>query len=144
MISSHLLQFYINGAWVTPFGGSTMGVENPATEEIVAEVALGSVADADRAIAAARAAFPGYTTTPVAERIAMMKRVLEVYNDRDDDFVEAMSTEMGAPLAWARERAVLGRAGAYGEHDQGRRGVPLGIHARHRPGSSMKGSASAR
>ena len=47
MISKHLSQFYINGAWVAPLGGSKMGVENPATEEIIAEVALGSVADAE-------------------------------------------------------------------------------------------------
>ncbi len=103
MISKHLSQFYINGEWVAPLGGSKMGVENPANEEIIAEVALGSVADADRAIAAARAAFLGYTVTPVAERIALLKRVLEIYNKREDDFVEAMSLEMGAPLAWARE-----------------------------------------
>jgi aldehyde dehydrogenase (NAD+) len=103
MISKHLSQFYINGEWVAPLGGSKMGVENPANEEIIAEVALGSVADADRAIAAARAAFLGFTVTPVAERIALLKRVLEIYNKREDDFVEAMSLEMGAPLAWARE-----------------------------------------
>jgi aldehyde dehydrogenase (NAD+) len=103
MISKHLSQFYINGEWVAPLGGSKTGVENPANEEIIAEVALGSVADADRAIAAARAAFLGYTVTPVAERIALLKRVLEIYNKREDDFVEAMSLEMGAPLAWARE-----------------------------------------
>ena len=103
MISSHLLQFYIDGAWVTPLGGEMRGVENPATEEIAAEVALGSMADVDRAVAAARAAFPGYTTTPTAERIALLQRILEIYNAREDDFVEAMSTEMGAPLSWARE-----------------------------------------
>ena len=78
MISSHLLQFYINGAWVMPLGGVTLDVENPATEEIVAEVALGSVADVDRAVAAARTAFAGYASTPVAERIALLKRILEV------------------------------------------------------------------
>jgi aldehyde dehydrogenase (NAD+) len=102
MISKHLSQFYIDGAWVEPLGGSRMGVENPANEEIVAEVALGSVADADRAIGAARAAFLSWTTTPVATRIALLKRILEVYNAREDDFVTAMSLEMGAPLAWSR------------------------------------------
>ncbi len=103
MISKNLSKFYIDGAWVAPLGGSMLGVENPASEEIVAEVALGSVADVDRAVAAARAAFLGYTTSPVAERIALLRRILDVYNAREDDFVDAMSTEMGAPLAWARE-----------------------------------------
>ena len=103
MISKHLSHFYINGEWVAPLGGTTMGVENPANEDIVAQVALGSAADADRAIAAARAAFLPWTTTPVADRIALLRRILEVYNSREDDFVEAMSVEMGAPLSWARE-----------------------------------------
>ncbi|PZQ99990.1 MAG: aldehyde dehydrogenase family protein [Cereibacter sphaeroides] len=102
MISKHLSQFYINGEWVAPLGGTKMGVENPANEEIVGEVALGTAADVDRAVAAARAAFLGFTVTPIKDRIALLKRVLEVYNAREDDFVEAMSTEMGAPLSWSR------------------------------------------
>ncbi len=102
MISANLLKFYINGEWVEPLGGSRVGVENPATEEMVAEVALGSVRDADRAVAAARAAFPAFTTWPVAERIALLRRVLEIYNDRYEDFAQAMRIEMGAPVEWAR------------------------------------------
>ncbi len=101
-ISANITRFYINGAWVEPVSVNRMGVENPATEEIVAEVALGSEADADRAIMAARAAFDGWTVTPVADRIALVKRILEVYTDRYEDFAQAMSTEMGAPIEWAR------------------------------------------
>lgn len=102
MISVNLTKFYINGAWVEPQSQARMGVENPATEEIVAEVALGNQADIDAAIAAARAAFDAYTVWPVADRIALVKRILEVYNDRYEDFAQAMSTEMGAPIEWAR------------------------------------------
>lgn len=102
MIPANMLKFYINGQWVDPISKARMGVENPATEEIVCEVAMGNEADADRAIAAARAAFDGWTYRPVAERIAVMKRVLEVYNDRYEDFAQVMSTEMGAPITWAR------------------------------------------
>ncbi|MDZ4093870.1 MAG: aldehyde dehydrogenase family protein [Paracoccaceae bacterium] len=102
MISANLLKFYINGEWVEPLGHARLGVENPATEEIVAEVALGTEADADRAIMAARAAFDGYTVWPVADRIALVKRVLAEYNARYEDFAQAMLTEMGAPLDWAR------------------------------------------
>ena len=102
-ISRHIGQFYINGQWVDPLPGATkMGVENPATEEIVGEVALGTAADADRAIAAARAAFDGWTVVPVKERIALVRKILEVYNSRYEDFAQAMSTEMGAPIEWAR------------------------------------------
>ncbi len=103
MIPRHMQQFYIDGGWVDPLSSARLGVENPATEEIVAEVALGNAADADRAIAAARAAFGAWTVVPVAERIAVVKRILEVYNSRYEDFAQAMSIEMGAPITWARE-----------------------------------------
>jgi aldehyde dehydrogenase (NAD+) len=102
MIPANMLKFYINGQWVDPISKVRIGVENPATEEIVCEVAMGSAEDADRAILAARAAFDGWTYSPVADRIAVVKRILEVYNDRYEDFAQVMSTEMGAPITWAR------------------------------------------
>ncbi|MBL9051471.1 MAG: aldehyde dehydrogenase family protein [Tabrizicola sp.] len=102
MIPANMLKFYINGQWVDPISKNRMGVENPATEEIVAEVAMGNAEDADRAILAARAAFDSWTYRPVAERIAVVKRILEVYNERYEDFAQVMSTEMGAPITWAR------------------------------------------
>ena len=102
MIPANMLKFYINGQWVDPISKARMGVENPATEEIVCEVAMGNAEDADRAILAARAAFDGWTYRPVKERIAVVKRVLEVYNERYEEFAQVMSTEMGAPITWAR------------------------------------------
>jgi len=102
MIPANMDKFYINGAWVAPLSANRMGVENPATEDIVAEIALGSEADADRAILAARAAFDAWTVTPVADRIALVKRILDIYNARYEDFAQVMSTEMGAPIEWAR------------------------------------------
>lgn len=103
MAYANLSKFYIDGAWVAPLGETTLGVENPATEEIVAQVALGTTADADRAIAAARAAFDGFSSWKVADRIALLEAVLAEYNRRYEEFAVAMSTEMGAPMAWARE-----------------------------------------
>ena len=102
MISDNMQKFYINGKWVEPISKNRMGVENPATEEIVAQLALGNEADADAAIMAARAAFGAYTVWPVAKRIALVKRILEIYNERYEDIAAAMSTEMGAPIEWAR------------------------------------------
>jgi aldehyde dehydrogenase (NAD+) len=102
MISKNISKFYINGEWVEPISKTRMGVENPANEEIVAQVALGNTEDADRAIMAARAAFDSYTIWPVAKRIALVKRILEIYNSRYEDFAQAMLTEMGAPIEWAR------------------------------------------
>jgi aldehyde dehydrogenase (NAD+) len=103
MISANMTKFYINGAWVEPISTVRIVVENPATEEIVCQMALGNDADADRAIMAARAAFDGWTVTPVAQRIALLKRILEIYNARAEDFAAAMTMEMGAPSAWARD-----------------------------------------
>ncbi|MFZ1662418.1 MAG: aldehyde dehydrogenase family protein [Paracoccaceae bacterium] len=102
MIPANMLKFYINGQWVEPLSKSRIGVENPATEEIVCEVAMGNADDADRAIMAARAAFDAWTVVPVKDRIAIVQRILEVYNDRYEDFAQVMSTEMGAPIEWAR------------------------------------------
>ncbi len=102
MVMDNALKFYINGAWVAPRGKERMGVENPATEEILGEIALGSEADADAAIMAARAAFDAYTVWPVADRIALVQKVLDEYNARYEDMAQAMSLEMGAPIEWAR------------------------------------------
>jgi aldehyde dehydrogenase (NAD+) len=102
MAYENLSKFYINGAWVAPLSKDMIGVENPATEEIVGHVALGNEADADRAIMAARAAFAAWTVVPPAERIALVQRILDEYNKRYEDFAQAMSTEMGAPIEWAR------------------------------------------
>jgi len=103
-ISANLGKFYIDGAWVDPLpGGSKLGVENPATEEIVGEIALATEADVDRAVAAARAAFDRYTVTPLKERIALVQRILDLYNARAEDMAQIMSTEMGAPITWSRE-----------------------------------------
>lgn len=103
MISDNLLKFYINGSWVAPLSSARMAVENPATEAQIAEVALGSIADADSAVAAARAAFDGFSVWPVARRIDLLRAVLAEYNRRYDDFATAMRLEMGAPAAWARD-----------------------------------------
>jgi aldehyde dehydrogenase (NAD+) len=102
MFPDNMLRFYINGQWVEPISNKRLGVENPATEEIVCEVALGNDADADKAIMAARAAFAAWTVRPVAERIAVVKRLLEVYNAKYEELAQVMSTEMGAPIEWAR------------------------------------------
>ena len=79
-IEQNIGRFYINGAWVDPdAGGSFADVINPAKEQSVAKVALGSQADAEKAIAAARAAFPGFSAWSAADRLALLGRVRDVY-----------------------------------------------------------------
>lgn len=100
-MSNHL-KFYIDGAFVDPLAPATLDVINPATEEAYTRISLGTAADVDRAVAAARAAFPSFAKVPQAERLAMLKRILEIYNERYEDIAQAVTQEMGAPLSFAR------------------------------------------
>ncbi|MCK6452485.1 MAG: aldehyde dehydrogenase family protein [Alphaproteobacteria bacterium] len=101
-MSNHL-KFYIDGAWVDPVRPATLDVINPATEEAYTKISLGAAADVDRAVAAARAAFPAFSQTAKAERVALLGRIVEVYKRRMDDIARAVSDEMGAPIGMARE-----------------------------------------
>ena len=96
---SNALKFYIDGAWVDPVEPATIDVINPATEEVYIKIAAGSAADVDRAVAAAREAFPAFTLTGKAERLRLLTRILEIYNKRGEDIARAVSDEMGAPMA---------------------------------------------
>ena len=98
------LQFYIDGQWVDPAVPRALDVINPSTEEPVARISLGSAADVDKAVAAARRAFETYSRTTREERLALLGKVLEVYQKRYGDVVAAISQEMGAPL-WLSKAA---------------------------------------
>jgi aldehyde dehydrogenase (NAD+) len=99
---SHHLQFYIDGAWVDPVVPARLDVIDPAQEEAYTAISVGSRADVDRAVAAAKAAFPAFARTTKAERLALLRRVLEIYKERFEDIAQAVSREMGAPLGFAR------------------------------------------
>lgn len=99
---SHHLQFYINGKWVDPVTPRTHTVINPSTEQACAEISMGSAADVDRAVQAARKAFETYALTSVAERCALLERVIAEYLKRYAEMAVAISTEMGAPNALAQ------------------------------------------
>ena len=96
------LQFYIDGAWVDPAAPKTLEVINPATEEPCGTISMGSEADVDKAVAAAKAAFPAWSTTTREERIAIFEKIIEVYQSRYDEIAETISTEMGAPIWLAK------------------------------------------
>ena len=98
------LKFYIDGQWVDPAAPVTHDVINPSTEEVCAQISLGSAADVDKAVAAARRAFETYSQTTREERLALLGKVLEVYQKRYGDVVAAISQEMGAPL-WLSKAA---------------------------------------
>ena len=97
-------EFYIGGEWVQPAEAKDQTVINPATEEPVAVISLGSAADVDRAVAAAKAAFETWSQTSVADRVALLARIIEIYERRSTEMDLAISLEMGAPIDFAREQ----------------------------------------
>ncbi|MCA8880299.1 MAG: aldehyde dehydrogenase family protein [Rhodobacteraceae bacterium] len=99
-------EFYVGGAWVGAADGRDFSLIDPATEDACGVISLGSVADADAAVAAARAAFPAWAARPSAERRALIARILEIYEARAEDLAQAISLEMGAPIDWARRAQV--------------------------------------
>jgi aldehyde dehydrogenase (NAD+) len=94
-------RFFIDGAWVDASDRQSVDVINPATEEVVGRVALGTAADVDRAVDAARRAFETFSRTTVDERAALLERIVAVYKKRLTDVGQAISDEMGAPLKFA-------------------------------------------
>src|SRR5579871_5722822 len=97
------MQFYIDGAWVDPVVKKSTPVVNPATEEAMYEIALGSKADVDKAVAAARRAFETYSQTSREERVALLSKIVEIYKGRMKEIGAAVSDEMGAPLPMAEK-----------------------------------------
>ncbi|WP_241291496.1 aldehyde dehydrogenase family protein [Burkholderia stabilis] len=93
---------YINGEFVTPHGHEWFDLHDPSTEQVVGQVRLGDGEDAERAIAAAKAAFPGWSRTTREERIAALKRMLDAVAAREDDLMQAIVTEYGAPVERGR------------------------------------------
>jgi aldehyde dehydrogenase (NAD+) len=102
----HHHHFYIDGQWVAPTEKTLIDVINPATEEAVATITAGGTADVDRAVAAARRAFVTYAQISREDRLDLLGRIVAIYRKRTNDLAEAICAEMGAPLAFARERHV--------------------------------------
>ena len=98
----NLTKFYIGGRWVEPLSSATLPVMNPATEAQIGTVAMGNAADVDRAVAAAKAAFEGFSTTSKQVRLDLLYRLKAVTERRFEDLAQAMRMEMGAPITMAR------------------------------------------
>ena len=108
---NNALKFYIEGQWLEAESGETLEVVDPSTEQAFIKIAVGNAEDVNKAVAAARRAFPAFSLTSVGERLALLEEILRVYNLRYDDLVQAVSQEMGAPLHFARDAQVWsGRA----------------------------------
>jgi len=103
---SNLKNFYINGQWVAPSASNDFEVINPSNEEVCATISLGSEADTNAAVTAARAAFEDWAFTPKADKLALLRKLLEVYKARSEEMAQAMSMEMGAPIKLSRAQQV--------------------------------------
>jgi aldehyde dehydrogenase (NAD+) len=99
-------KFYIDGAWVEPEEPGLIDVVDPSTEAVFTQVAAGCARDVDRAVAAARRAFPAFAATSAADRRELLQNISREYTKRYEDIVQAVTLEMGAPLSLARNSQV--------------------------------------
>lgn len=107
-------RFYIDGAWVQPARANDLEVIDPSTEETVAIISLGDQGDTDRAVAAAKSAFPTWSRTSPAERLAYVEKILSIYKRRAPEMAAAITTEMGAP----QDMALAAQTGVGTNHIQ--------------------------
>ncbi len=106
---SHNMQFYIDGAWVDPVTPHAFDVIDPATEEAYTQISLGSKADVDKAVKAARKAFETFSQTNKEYRLDLLKKILAAYKARYNDVAAAITQEMGAPTALSQQaQAAIG------------------------------------
>jgi aldehyde dehydrogenase (NAD+) len=103
---SRAASFYIDGQWVEPDAPTWFDVIDPATEQVVERLALGNAKDVERAVAAARRALPGYSQTSIGERVELLKRIVAIYERRQEEFAQAMRVEMGSPISASRNAQV--------------------------------------
>lgn len=90
---------YINGQWVDSIGGTAHQVINPATEEPGTKITLGTEADVDAAVAAAKEAFKTFSQTTREERLTLLGRIVEEYQKRMPEIAASLAVEMGAPIS---------------------------------------------
>ena len=107
------LKHYINGQWVDSIGGKRHLVISPSTEEPCTEITLGTQADVDAAVKAAKAAFETFSQTSREERLALLGRIVEEYKKRVGDLAKSMANEMGAPLNFAATAQVGAGIGGF-------------------------------
>ncbi|EME23692.1 aldehyde dehydrogenase family protein [Rhodococcus triatomae] len=93
---------YIDGKWTASSGTQRIPVTNPATDEVIAEVTAGTSVDVDTAVAAARAAFPGWAATPASERADYLGAIAGKLAERSEEIARTISSEMGCPISVAR------------------------------------------
>jgi aldehyde dehydrogenase (NAD+) len=130
-------ELFIGGKFVPPKSGKYFDSINPATEEVLAEIALASQADVDAAYSAAQKAFPAWSKLPGAERGKYLYRIARLIQDRAREFAVAESMDGGKPIKESRDFDVPMTAAHFFYHAgwadkleyavPGARVVPLGV-----------------
>ena len=100
-------KLYINGQWVTSAGTGTLSVHDSATEEVIATIPDGATSDVDAAVAAAKAAFPAWSTLPKEARAEYLNKIVAGLAARTDEIAEVIAKEVGMPL-WLSKMIQVG------------------------------------
>ncbi|MCI4675658.1 aldehyde dehydrogenase family protein [Candidatus Mycolicibacterium alkanivorans] len=101
------LKFYIDGQWLDPVELRTLDVDNPTTEQVGGKIAIGSSADVDKAVKAARKAFGSWSVSTKEDRLDLLQAILDHYQKRGKDLADAVHEEMGAPPSLAAGPQVM-------------------------------------
>ncbi len=118
-LSPDLNKFYIDGQWHENSAGNTLAVVNPASEEIITQVACGEIAQVNTAVAAAKKAFAAWSATSSATRSEIIKKIASEMERRQDELVTAVSQTMGCPehvASWLQIEGAVYAMGLFAEH----------------------------
>src|SRR5262245_1804216 len=99
---------FVNGEWQDALSGKTFSVRNPATGEVIAEIADGGVAETRAAIEAAHAAFPAWSSATADKRAAVLSKAAQLLLERVDELARVLTMENGKPLAESRGEVIVG------------------------------------
>ena len=95
-------QLYINGKWVQPMGTGSIDVINPATEEIIGKIPVGSADDVDKAASAARIAFDSWSKSSIEERINILNALSNALKEKGESIAQTITAEVGTPIGYSR------------------------------------------
>jgi len=118
---NNLNKFYINGLWQKNSNGDVLDVVNPATEEVIARVACGAIADVNTAVSAAKNAFSTWSTTSAKQRSELISKIAQEMTNRQDELIAAISQTMGCPshiTSWLQVEGAIYAMGLFAEHCQ--------------------------
>src|SRR5260221_11599393 len=97
-------KIYVNGQWVSPLGGTTVNIVNPATEQPAGRISLATSADVAFAVKAARAAFKTFSLTTTEQRIELLQNIVGAYVLGRQELAESRAGELGAPAKFSYEQ----------------------------------------